>query len=215
MDTRRIALGSLLALLVLPGPVAATTVTVESGSLAGTVGLGPVYVGNPATVSGSFTIDAGSDGVPGLDYSSASPGSLNLLVYPFSLVWSGTFAAPSGSPLLTLTVNTGTFTTSVVGLNIMVGDVFDLTGPLAVLDTLPPLSPFPPSLADPFMFVHVTVTQVYFFGGPVAFDYTGTYQLRATQPETVPEPASLGMLAAGAWVLGLLERRRSKGRRPA
>jgi len=215
MHARRIALGFLLALLVLPGPVAATTVTVESGAFAGTVGLGPVYVGNPATVSGSFTIDTGSDGVPGLDYSSASPGSLNLLVYPFSLTWSGTFAAPTGSPLLTLTVNAGTFTTSVVGINIMVGDVFDLTGPLAVLDVLPPLSPFPPSLTDPFMSAHVTVTQVHYFGGPVAFDFTGTYQLRATQSEIVPEPASLGLLAAGASGLGLFGRRRSKGTRPA
>jgi hypothetical protein len=201
---------ALLLLLALAGRAAATTVTWESGNLSGTVGLGPVYVGNPATVSGGLTINAGDDDVPGLDYSSAGPGSLDLLVYPFTLVWSGTFSGPSGSPLLTLRVNAGTFTTSVIGLNIMVGDVFDLTGPLATLDVLAPLPPFPSHLADPFVAAHVTVTQVYFFGGPVAFDFTGTYEARATQSAVVPEPASLALLAVGASGAALLRKRHDR-----
>jgi len=210
MRSRLLSLAVPLLLFVLSGRAVATPVIWESGTLSGTVNLGPVYVGNPATVAGSFTINPGSDDVAGLDYSSASPGSINLLVNPFSLVWSGTFSAPSGSPLLTFAVDAGTFTTSVVGLNIMIGDVFDLTGPLAVLDVLPPLTPFPSSLTDSLVSVHVTVTQVYFFGGPVAFDFTGTYKLQATQAAAVPEPASLGLLAAGLsalWRPGSLRRR--------
>ncbi|MDP3940044.1 MAG: PEP-CTERM sorting domain-containing protein [Deltaproteobacteria bacterium] len=54
------------------------------------------------------------------------------------------------------------------------------------------------------MSVHLVVTQVFLLGlTPIAFDFSGTYEIRATQT-AIPEPGSMALLGVGLAGLAIL-----------
>ncbi|MDP3940045.1 MAG: hypothetical protein Q8R92_18155 [Deltaproteobacteria bacterium] len=107
----------------------ATSVVIERGAISGRARLAPIFTGNLPTATATFTLEPGDEDVPGLDYASISPGAFSLVINPFTYVWSGSFNAPADMSLIDFEVGTSSFTTTIFGLSVVVGDTLDFSPP--------------------------------------------------------------------------------------